>query len=544
MVFSFVVVIIVSAIFTLIYLSMGVYAYLRDRKSAANRLFPFITLLFANWALAALLRTALFQSALLGPVLPETVLPEAALPFPAIVRYWRLSSGLVWSLGSAAIFHFVLLLTDRGKRRDLHPLVYIPALLLFILSLPESFGIPCPFPALLCSLTGIPVITLWYLVMMTGSTVKLILWGRRSQKDRERIQARLISISLLVTLILVLLYGFILPLFTDLVLPFILPLFPMIWISGMWIAVTRYRFLTFRREIAVREIMNSVLDLVFLTDGDGFIIDLNRQAEQILGFSLPELEDQSIFSLLTMEKGIRGMIHGVRKGEIDAYRVEVDILRRDGTVLPMRIRFSSVLDEQRQVMGLVLAAQDLRMERQFMALSVTDRLTGLANRLKLDEVLDYEILRSRRSKASFSLILLDIDHFKEINDNYGHQQGDLALVELAEILRSALRSSDTVGRWGGEEFMLILPDTEAAEAVVAAEKLRSSIESRRFSRITRLTCTFGVASFREKDSFDSIVNRADQALYAGKDGGRNCVRSETPEPPKISEILAEGAEKN
>lgn len=527
------VIIIASALFLLFYLFMGMYAFLQDPRAGANRIFPCITLVFANWALAALVRTAVVS--------------------PEVVVYWRLSSNVSWSIGSAGILHFALLLSRKGKGRGmvgrdgrgrrsrgrgLHGLVYLPALLLFLLTLPGALEPVSTLPVLLPPFIALPVSTLWYLLTMPGSAVLLFRWGRRSQKQSEKIQGNIISISLLISTVGIFLYGMVLPLIVEETLPFALPLFPMIWISGMGIAITRYRFLSFRREIAVKEIMESILDLVFLADGDGFIIDLNRQARQILGYEMAELTERSIFSLLKVETALRGMIHSVRRGEMEAYRAEAELLRRDGSVLPVRIRFSSVRDEHQQVMGLVLAAQDLRMERQFMALSVTDRLTGLANRLKLDEVLDYELLRSRRGKNSFSLIIMDIDHFKEINDSYGHQQGDLVLVELAGMLRDSTRSSDTVGRWGGEEFMIILPDADGDEAAKTAGKLQCAIGAHPFKGIPPLTCSFGVASFRDGDSFDSIVARADGALYSAKKGGRNCVCTEN------EETVSPGTEKN
>ncbi len=164
------------------------------------------------------------------------------------------------------------------------------------------------------------------------------------------------------------------------------------------------------------------------------------------------------------------------------------------------------------------------LNRKLERLSITDRLTGLYNRLKLDVVLESEIIRASRSGHSFSVILIDIDHFKRINDQHGHQAGDLVLVGLAKLLRSGIRATDFVGRWGGEEFLIICPYTDGASAGKLAETLRQLLQSHPFPGVGPQTASFGVASFCQDDSANDIVSRADAALYAAKTAGRNRVQ--------------------
>lgn len=164
------------------------------------------------------------------------------------------------------------------------------------------------------------------------------------------------------------------------------------------------------------------------------------------------------------------------------------------------------------------------LNRKLERLSTTDRLTGLYNRLKLDEVLESEGMRSTRSGHSFSVILIDIDHFKRVNDQHGHQTGDLVLVDLAQLLRTGTRSTDFVGRWGGEEFIVICPHTDSAGACKLAETLRQSIQDHLFPVVKQQSASFGVASACPGDSASEIVSRADKALYAAKTAGRNCVK--------------------
>ncbi|MDJ0623134.1 MAG: transporter substrate-binding domain-containing protein [Desulfocapsaceae bacterium] len=166
-----------------------------------------------------------------------------------------------------------------------------------------------------------------------------------------------------------------------------------------------------------------------------------------------------------------------------------------------------------------LAQQSLTLKK----LSVTDGLTGLYNRIKLEDVLEKECQRSARSGHALTIIMLDVDRFKEINDANGHHAGDQVLRELAEILRGNTRSIDIVGRWGGEEFLLICPETDLAGAQTLAEKLRRIIEAHSFSEVDHCTCSFGIASYLTDERAGNAVIRADQAMYQAKENGRNSV---------------------
>lgn len=160
---------------------------------------------------------------------------------------------------------------------------------------------------------------------------------------------------------------------------------------------------------------------------------------------------------------------------------------------------------------------------QLEKLSVTDRLTEVFNRMKLDSVLEGEINRANRYKNALSLIILDIDHFKRVNDTHGHQTGDSVLVEFASILRKTVRNTDTVGRWGGEEFLVICPETGLKGAVSLAETIREKIESHSFATVGRVTASIGISAYSEGDMEKDMIGRADGCLYQAKAEGRNRV---------------------
>jgi diguanylate cyclase (GGDEF)-like protein len=158
-------------------------------------------------------------------------------------------------------------------------------------------------------------------------------------------------------------------------------------------------------------------------------------------------------------------------------------------------------------------------------LSQTDRLTGLCNRHKLDEVLRAELRRVRRYRKPFSVIMLDVDHFKKVNDTFGHHAGDEVLARLAGTLTGHARETDTVGRWGGEEFLIVCPETDLDVAMRLAERLRRGVEETDFPATGGITASFGVASGSGEDEFESLTRRADEALYRAKQAGRNRVEA-------------------
>ena len=156
-------------------------------------------------------------------------------------------------------------------------------------------------------------------------------------------------------------------------------------------------------------------------------------------------------------------------------------------------------------------------------LATTDQLTGLANRNHLNIVLDKSIKVAQRYQLPLSLIFFDVDHFKQINDNHGHDGGDTVLTSLSTLLSHHLRTSDLLARWGGEEFMILLPETERKDARLLAEKLRHFIEDYKFLPDLTVTCSFGVTQLRNDDDEEALLKRLDNALYAAKENGRNIV---------------------
>lgn len=175
------------------------------------------------------------------------------------------------------------------------------------------------------------------------------------------------------------------------------------------------------------------------------------------------------------------------------------------------------------IFGKRLIERQEKLTEEIKNLSEIDHLTEMYNRRKITELFETEYARYKRYKYPLSIILVDIDFFKMINDEYGHNQGDITLKEIASILKTEVRESDHVGRWGGEEFLIICPETDINGAATLAEKLRNTINEYTFTNVGHRTASFGITTCSDDCTFESMINRADKALYTAKSEGRNNV---------------------
>lgn len=185
------------------------------------------------------------------------------------------------------------------------------------------------------------------------------------------------------------------------------------------------------------------------------------------------------------------------------------------------------LEDRSQVLKRMVKERTQELEetnRQMQRLAITDMLTGLYNRMRTDETLNAEIERQKRYPAPLSLILMDIDHFKTVNDGHGHNKGDEVLIEVSRLLSQRVRRTDCLGRWGGEEFLLICPNTPLESARQLADELRRAVAYQNFGIEVDITLSLGVAQYAAGDSRESLLERADTAMYNAKQEGRNRVK--------------------
>lgn len=194
-----------------------------------------------------------------------------------------------------------------------------------------------------------------------------------------------------------------------------------------------------------------------------------------------------------------------------------------GRVTPYAITFNALPELNRYIFSFSDVTHLEKEKQQLEIQAFTDALTGTCNRARLQGVLNAELRRSQRHELPLSVILCDIDHFKRINDRFGHQTGDDVLRQVSALMAANIRAEDVLARWGGEEFMIVSPQNDLESQRMLAEKLRGLIEATCMPAVGNITCSFGVAQRRDDDTIRDLTERADRALYAAKEGGRNRV---------------------
>jgi diguanylate cyclase (GGDEF)-like protein len=209
-----------------------------------------------------------------------------------------------------------------------------------------------------------------------------------------------------------------------------------------------------------------------------------------------------------------------------SYEEAINMGASDFVIKPVRLeelllRLKRVLKERE------LSQERVRMMEKLQRLAITDGLTKLHNSRSFYSQLEVEVDRFNRYKHPLSLLLLDIDHFKQYNDNFGHLEGDKVLVKISQLIRSCLRKLDTAYRYGGEEFTVILPETSCEEAELVAERIRTTIQTEKFkprnAKELSITISIGTTQYDAEEQLSTFIQRADKAMYLSKQHGRNQV---------------------
>lgn len=283
-----------------------------------------------------------------------------------------------------------------------------------------------------------------------------------------------------------------------------------------------------------RMLADNANDVIWTMGLDGRFTYVSPSVIKLRGYTVEEVMAQSReellcpASLMLLERGLKEAVYAVLNHlPFPVFRGDIEQPCKDGTTVWTDLTVSGMYDSENRFVGMLGVTRDItdrkRMEKEIRRLSETDRLTGLSNRLKLDEVLATELEQSSLRGLPCSIVLLDIDYFKRVNDVFGHLVGDTVLRDVARMLAQGVRMYDTVGRWGGEEFMMILPGADTDDAAAVAERVRVSIAAHSFERVGKLTVSLGVATTRGEMSIVELVVSADDALYRAKNNGRDQV---------------------
>jgi polar amino acid transport system substrate-binding protein len=277
-------------------------------------------------------------------------------------------------------------------------------------------------------------------------------------------------------------------------------------------------------------------DVVWVMGIDSKFIYVSPSVEKLRGYTVEEVMQQSFEELIcesSRENVINAMgasIETVQRGEMPLMKiVRVEQPCKDGSTVWTEVNSRLIVDEDTGEMRFIGLTRDITQnmiyEQQLEKLAVTDRLTNLYNRHKIDEMLQFskDLADRHDDDSPFGVLLFDIDHFKQVNDVYGHQTGDITLQTFASILAKHSRKTDIVGRWGGEEFIILVPHITKESLIMHAENLRMKIEQTPFETVEHITASIGATLYCKTETTDETVNRADQALYNSKENGRNQV---------------------
>lgn len=282
-----------------------------------------------------------------------------------------------------------------------------------------------------------------------------------------------------------------------------------------------------------RRLFDSLQDVYYRTNAQGVVQHVGPGVRRVLGYEPHEIEGrtaESYYPQSTDRDAFKAAI--MEHGEVSDFPGQM--VRRDGTVIDISISSHALYDHAGNFAGVEGIYRDVtqrkNLERELQRLATTDMLTGIANRRAFLETAESAYAHSCRSGEPLTLLMLDLDHFKSINDRFGHLEGDRALVAFAQAVKSQLRASDAVGRLGGEEFGVLLPLTTLAEGLEAAARILHSVRALELTDDTgqsyRITTSLGVGAFRQSDrSLRDMLDRADQALYLAKRRGRDQIAS-------------------
>ena len=273
----------------------------------------------------------------------------------------------------------------------------------------------------------------------------------------------------------------------------------------------------YEQEKEIEEFLNMNMDMLCVTDIRGIFHRINKKFEDVLGYKAEDLDGKSIFSFMNTENVAK---------TADENNIPADFISRflckDGSYKYLEWHTETNIGKY-----IYYSARDITekvaIEKRLREDAIKDQLTGINNRRFFDTIIDNEIEISEKSNKPLSMILLDLDNFKIVNDTYGHPVGDELLRQSAQIVSGNIRNSDIFVRYGGEEFMILMSQTSEDGAVLLAEKIRAALEDNIFPVVGRQTASFGVAVRMKGESFVSWYQRLDKALYNAKKSGRNKV---------------------
>jgi len=285
------------------------------------------------------------------------------------------------------------------------------------------------------------------------------------------------------------------------------------------------------KDAILTTIIYSAMDGMIMIDIDENVFLWNPAAERLFGYSSNEIIGKNIRKVLHIaEFHYKDYKNGSEKNVLmsDVFKgktIETRAQHKNGHIIDIESSISNLkIKNNNYFLGIIRdVSESKRANEELQNLTVTDYLTNTYNRRFFIQKLEEEIERSKRNENKFSIVMFDIDYFKRINDRFGHNCGDLVLKGIAGMVKNRIRKIDCFARWGGEEFMLLLPDTTIDKTKSLVEELRRGISKINISCVDKVTASFGVVEYCNKYTADMLIQNVDNMMYKAKTEGRNCI---------------------
>lgn len=519
---------ILSITASVIYFYVGFYVIRFNRKSDICKLFFLFTLSLAIWSFAG------------GFV----YLAQDTVEY----SFWNKISAFGWCTFEAIGLYFVLTLTENRLFRKWYNklLVILPAgfFLFMVLFL---FG---------PNINTSPMIQsifyngnfLYNLIYPLVSIILILRWGIKSKSRIQKKQTIIISTSSFITFSLILILQNILPSMGLLHIPAMGQIFSLVMFFGVFYSIHRYQFMSIPTALITNKLFQELTGLAFLLDFRGDIIKTNQQSYHLLNYSDEDMLGKPITEIIE-HPGIVQIMEQIETIQTTVKFDEILIPKKYGESIPFHISVIPLRRTQDILLGLLIIGEDItatikqrqteamlkqnnddiiklnneliEMNRILLQKSSRDSLTNLYNHQHINKVLENIIELNLEENNKVCVMMLDIDYFKQVNDRFGHGVGDKVLVTICDIIEKCIREKDYIGRYGGEEFLVVMPDIGIEDAALIAERIRVSIQSHDFEiKNLAVTISIGVAQ-HAGETANALINKADKLLYQAKSNGRN-----------------------
>jgi diguanylate cyclase (GGDEF)-like protein/PAS domain S-box-containing protein len=467
--------------------------------------------------------------------------------------FWNKMSAFGWCTFEAIGLYFVLILTDNKLMRYwfIKLLVVLPAVF-FLYMVLFLFGPNIHTSSIIEDVfyTGNFLYNFIYSLL---SIILILRWGLKSKSEKKKKQAFVISVSSAISFLLILIVQTVLPAMGYSGIPSMGQLYLLVMMFGVYYSINRYQFMSIPTSLITNELFKELTGLTFLLNSEGFIIKTNRESYHLLNYYEDELVGRHISQILKNPE-IDQIMDNSETIRAIVRLEETLISSKNGMLIPFRISIIPLHKKSGFQLGLLIIGEDisaiihqrntevllkqnneninklnnelLEMNQRLIQKSNRDSLTNLYNHQYINTILEEFLVQTQNKTTEICVMMLDIDYFKQVNDIFGHLTGDKVLITICDILKKCVRTNDYIGRYGGEEFLLVMPNINLEAASLIAEKIRSSIETYDFEiENLAVTISIGVAQYAGETA-NALINKADKLLYQAKSKGRNQFQTE------------------